>query len=247
MREARPDRGRALPRNVRRRRCVFSQSASPHAYSAAHAPSPHTISRPRDPFSQFALFTIRFPRARARSHLTHPLGGELRHPSAFRLPWIISIFDEWRGTNICGGTLISDKWVLTAAHCLDESDHSRYKVDVHRHELSATNEHRCAERIEVVSLNCHDAYNTQAMHDADICLMELSTTIRRAGEISYPKLDESEGDERVGEMATVAGWGRASTTTGTRRTRTSSTRPRCPCGRRPSARPRSPASTSPPA
>ena len=135
--------------------------------------------------------------------------------------------------------------MLTAAHCLDESDHSRYKVDVHRHELSATNEHRCAERIEVVSLNCHDAYNTQAMHDADICLMELSTTITCAGEISYPKLDESEGDERVGRWRPCR-QGARQYTTGTCRTWTSSTGRGARvdgdrCG------PRSPASTSPPA
>ena len=50
-----------------------------------------------------------------------------------------------------------------------------------------------------------------AMHDADVCLMELSHSISCADEISYPVLDDAElpaeKDERVGQVATVAGWG----------------------------------------
>ena len=44
------------------------------------------------------------------------LGGKPAIPHSW--PWIVQLVDR-RGDVVCGGTLITDKWVLTAAHCCE--------------------------------------------------------------------------------------------------------------------------------
>ena len=43
------------------------------------------------------------------------VGGE--EATAHTYPWMAALFVD--GKYFCGGTLISDEWVLTAAHCVD--------------------------------------------------------------------------------------------------------------------------------
>ena len=48
--------------------------------------------------------------------------------AAGQLPWLVSIH-QWGGHH-CGGVIISDRWVLTAAHCLYEY---RLIIDIGRY------------------------------------------------------------------------------------------------------------------
>ncbi|XP_049779307.1 trypsin delta-like [Schistocerca cancellata] len=58
-----------------------------------------------------------------RSHLPRPrldgriVGGEAVDISQY--PWQLSL--QWLGSHLCGSSIISSTWVLTAAHCLEDS------------------------------------------------------------------------------------------------------------------------------
>lgn len=53
---------------------------------------------------------------RARSKDPRVVGGIASNPGAW--PWLIALYQD--GIFHCGGVVLSDKWVLTAAHCVNQ-------------------------------------------------------------------------------------------------------------------------------
>ena len=45
--------------------------------------------------------------------LNRVIGGENASPNSW--PWQVSL--SWRGSHMCGGSIIAPNWILTAAHC----------------------------------------------------------------------------------------------------------------------------------
>ena len=57
------------------------------------------------------------------------MGGEEARPNSW--PWQASL--QYRGRHICGASLLNDNWILSAAHCVDQSsDPSRYSLALGR-------------------------------------------------------------------------------------------------------------------
>jgi secreted trypsin-like serine protease len=48
-------------------------------------------------------------------------------------PWMVSLQEQ--EFHYCGGTLINDQWISTAAHCVDQEKHIRAKVVLGEHSL----------------------------------------------------------------------------------------------------------------
>lgn len=138
------------------------------------------------------------------------IGGENAHPDDF--PFIAGLaYIESNNLNpedhFCGGSIIAEKWILTAAHCLYDTDGNPLKIDdifvfLNTYNLSLPKSEREFHRIERLIL--HPGYNDNTLEN-DIALIELKT-ITTLKPIQLP----SQNDESLmtpQRKVTISGWG----------------------------------------
>ncbi|XP_075954631.1 vitamin K-dependent protein C [Anarhichas minor] len=121
-------------------------------------------------------------------------------------PWQALLLNA-RGRFHCGGVLIDENWVLTAAHCLDNSFRFRVRLgDYERHRDEGT---EVTLRIEKTFKHPH--YDSRTV-DNDIALLRLQTPAPFSEFVTPVCLPGREMAERVlhlnGTVTVVTGWGK---------------------------------------
>nr|KAF6410268.1 kallikrein related peptidase 7 [Rousettus aegyptiacus] len=116
-------------------------------------------------------------------------------------PWQVALL---KGSQLhCGGVLVNEMWVLTAAHC----KMSEYNVHMGSERLSS----RRAQKIRATRSFVHPEYSTQT-HVNDIMLVKLSSRARLSSTVK--KVNLPARCEPPGTMCTVSGWGTTTSPTG---------------------------------
>jgi len=105
--------------------------------------------------------------------------------------------------------LISNDWVLTAAHCCEaygtRPTPSQYKVLVGAHDLDSTSSEESAKVHTLSRIVVHPSWNTNAI-DQDYCLLQLSEPVQLSAHVQPVCLGgESHGEP--GKKCWVTGWG----------------------------------------
>ena len=142
---------------------------------------------------------------------TKILGGVEAAPGAW--PWIAALLyaDEPNTfyAQYCSGVLIDQRWVLTAAHCVQGMSASEIQVAVGAWDLTSFT----GGRIPVKSLTIHPQFNSATSYN-DIALLELGAPS------SAPTIALFSGESRdntppslLGKLVTVLGWGLADSAT----------------------------------
>lgn len=134
------------------------------------------------------------------------VGGQIAEPHS--IPYQVALFIKRSPTNVllCGGSLINEKTVLTAAHCLHSND--KAVVIIGAHNISGTEEGVEIKRVNSSNYKIHPEFNIKYAK-VDIALIILPTPVTFSSQIKPVQLPSKAftGESFAGDVGTVSGFG----------------------------------------
>jgi hypothetical protein len=123
-------------------------------------------------------------------------------------PWQVYFVS---GDLLCGGSIISENWVVTAAHCTKNDDGTTISPSVMSVKAGATNPYNASEgkKYNISGVIVHENYNSITLEN-DIALLKVAEPINIANTSPIKLInsdDVASGATDPGVMSWVTGWG----------------------------------------
>lgn len=103
--------------------------------------------------------------------------------------------------HFCGGSIISNRWILSASHCVNNLQASRLKIRV-----GSSFRQTEGKLISVSNIISHPQYNNKTF-DYDYALIELSEEIEFSKTVQSIGLPDQDEEIETGSKCLVSGWG----------------------------------------
>ncbi|XP_076971286.1 granzyme A-like [Tamandua tetradactyla] len=143
----------------------------------------------------FSLSTVIFLLLIPEGFCAKIIGGSQVYPHS--RPYMVLL----KGKKLCGGALIAEDWVLTAAHCLLNE---RPQVILGAHSVTKNESEKQIRFIKKpFPYPCYD----QDTHEGDLALLQLNKKATIDKNVAILPLPKKEADMKQGTVCRVAGWG----------------------------------------
>lgn len=126
------------------------------------------------------------------------------HIATKRYPFVASIMADniFGRYHSCGGSIINERTVITAAHCLAHATASNLKIHVGENGRQVNN----GDVYEVLAIHYHPQWN-MATQDYDVGLVRIARNFNYGPTVQPIKLASTKDKLKDGSLATVFGWG----------------------------------------
>jgi len=121
-------------------------------------------------------------------------------------PWIAGIFKK--NSQFCGGSLIDQTHILTAAHCVDHMtsrDIPQLLVKLGDHDINTNSETKTID-VKVAQIIKHKDFSQQTLHN-DVAILRLAKPVTYNKNVRPVCMKGSGATVRKDTLATVVGWG----------------------------------------
>merc|ERR1711892_387491 len=122
-------------------------------------------------------------------------------------PWMVGLSHKWSLRPFCGGVLISDQYILSAAHCCVGREVDDINVFLGDHNWMNSTE-TASFRRRVLSIKIHPEYGQPVAFNYDACLIKIEPVdFSRHQHIQPACLPDIPAHDYDQALGVVAGWG----------------------------------------